>query len=380
MIDYKKMDLDNITYHIPKKIDGKYIGSVLYNNDKIRVKTPFLKCMNAINISENRCYIEFELDTNDKDLYDFFADLDDLNMHHAYQNSEKWFGNQFPLDIIDEYYKRFIRYNSKLQRPYIKINIPYSKNGGILLDNINKDDFKLNNLMSLNLVHDGIRFFKQQFTSEWSLENYEVENTYVFKENLDDIENTVYEDINNYMDKNFLEKNNEELSKVQDKKTKKRENSNKNSKEQDLNSKNSKNSKVQEKELNKEQDLNSKNSKNTTLKNREILDENMSTIANKELIKVEEKKELITNSKKLRKSLSLNEDLSSYDLFKDILKESSDLNNIDNSDNIDNIDNNDIDNSEEVEEKSNKNSSNRIKGNIKPKIIRYAHKDRRWRY
>jgi len=300
MIDYKTIDLDNITYHTPRKNNGRYIGKVLYNNNNIKIKTPFLKCMNSINISENRCYMEFELDTNDKDLYDFFADLDDINMNKAYQNSEEWFGNQFPLDIVDEYYKRFIRYNSKLQRPYIKIRIPYDKNSGILMENFDNNDFNFENLMSLNLVHDGLRFFKQQFTSEWSLESYEVENSYIFKENIDELENTVYNDI--------------------------KENS-----ENNLETENSENNLETE---NSENILETENSENI-FDNKSLIDESENILETENSENIFDNKSLIDESENI------------------ISKESKE---------------------------AKKKSTKRIKGNIKPKIIRYAHRDRRWRY
>ena len=197
MVNYDYIDLDNIIYHTPKKTNGKYISKVLYNNKKISIKTQYLKCINKINISENRCYVEFELDTTDKNLYDFFSDLDDVNMLTAYENSKEWFGENFPLDIIDEYYKRFIRYNSKLYKLYIKIKIPYNKTSGILLENFNSEDFKHNNLLSLNISYNGLCFMQQQFSSEWVLDSYEVEKNYIFQENIENIENDVYNDIKN---------------------------------------------------------------------------------------------------------------------------------------------------------------------------------------
>ena len=197
MVNYEHIDLDNIIYHTPKKTNGKYISKVLFNNKKISIKTQYLKCINKINISENRCYVEFELDTTDKNLYDFFSDLDDVNMLTAYENSKEWFSENFPLDIIDEYYKRFIRYNSKLYKLYIKIKIPYNKTSGILLENFNSEDFKHNNLLSLNISYNGLCFMQQQFASEWVLDSYEVEKNYIFQENIENIENDVYNDIKN---------------------------------------------------------------------------------------------------------------------------------------------------------------------------------------
>lgn len=202
MLDFKTINLDKIVHHKPRKNKGKYIGKVLYDDNEITIKTPFLRCMGPISISENRCSIELELDTDDRDLYDFFADLDDININTAYQNSNTWFEDQFPLDVIDDYYKGFIRFNTKIRRPYIKIKIPYDTK--ILLKHCNVDDFKQNVLISATLHHDGLRFYKQQFTSEWSLVDYEIENNYEFKENVEnDVSNGFYENILNKTDEDI---------------------------------------------------------------------------------------------------------------------------------------------------------------------------------
>ena len=195
-LDYRTIDLDKITYGIPKKYKGRYTGEVLYKNKIIKITTPYLRCMGPITISENRCYLELELDTDDKDLYEFFADLDDIIRTEAYQKSKSWFGNQFPLDVIDDFYNKFMRYPNKLRRPYIKVNIPYDRNSGISLENFSLDDFKANTLVSAVLKYDGLRFFKQHFTSEWSLESYEIEEQYEFKENSSTEENDVYNGTN----------------------------------------------------------------------------------------------------------------------------------------------------------------------------------------
>lgn len=190
MSDYTSIELDKIVFRTPTKIDGKYIGRIVYNNEELIIKVPYLRCMDKVNDK----YLELELDTDDKDLYEFFADMDDMSMNSAYQRSSKWFGEQMPLDVIDEYYRRYIRYNSRLQKPYIRVNI----------SGINVDDIKRDVLVSCVIRCDGLKFYKQQFMGEWSLVEYQVENNYEFKENI--VESDMDEMVDNIVD-GYLEKN-----------------------------------------------------------------------------------------------------------------------------------------------------------------------------
>jgi hypothetical protein len=212
MLDYNTIDLDKIEYKKPRKNKSKYLGKVLYNSQEIIINTPYLKCMNPITISENRCYIELELDMDDRELYEFFADLDDININIAYKNSESWFGEQFPLDIIDDYYKPFIRYNNKLRKPYIKLKIPYDKEKGVLLKKFNINDFKKGVYISASIYHDGIKFFKQQFSPEWTLRDFKIDLHYEFKENTESDDLLENEIVNNEINNNeFNNKINNEI-------------------------------------------------------------------------------------------------------------------------------------------------------------------------
>lgn len=214
-MDYREIDINKIEYSKPRKINGKYIGKIRYiDNDEakeIKVKSPYLRCITSIVYSENRCYLELELDVDDKDFYEFLADLDDINITTAFENSKVWFGEQFPIDIIDDYYKPYVRLHSKLKHPYIKVKIPYDGKK-IKIKEFNEGDFKYGNLVSITMQYDGLRFFKQQFTSEWSMVGYDVENQYEFDSNLEIAENVELLDdmIRNGIDDKGDENNKEE--------------------------------------------------------------------------------------------------------------------------------------------------------------------------
>jgi hypothetical protein len=126
----------------------------------------------------NKTYFDAELDVEDRDVYDFLSDIDEINISTAFKNSKYWFGDQFPLDIIDEYYGKIIKINSKEFKPYIRIKIHTIDDK--LPDFINDKDFKIGNLISPIIECDGLIFSKQRFSCEWSLQNYEIQNNYEF--------------------------------------------------------------------------------------------------------------------------------------------------------------------------------------------------------
>ena len=175
LLEYRNINLDNIIYHKPVKIKEKYIGKMTYNseNDGIEITLPYLKCKQRLIANDDRYYIELEFDSSDKELYNFFADLDDITKLKAYSNSKKWFDDVLPIDIISDYYREFIKYDVKLQKPYIKIQIPYEKGKGILIEKFNQDDFNIDKYISAKIKLIGLRFYKQQFLQEWVLTDYD---------------------------------------------------------------------------------------------------------------------------------------------------------------------------------------------------------------
>lgn len=193
LLDYRTIEFDKIQHKNPRKDKSKYIGKVLYDDRMIEIKTPFIRCLSEIIISQNRCYIECELDMEDKDLYEFLTDLDELNIRVAYKNSKHWFGDDVPLDIIDDFYIPCTRLHNHLKRPYIKIKMPYDTEKNKFPKKINEQDFKVGNLISAKIQYNGLIFYKERFTSEWTLVDYEVEHQYQFinmmnGSNKDDIE------------------------------------------------------------------------------------------------------------------------------------------------------------------------------------------------
>ena len=109
ILDYKTLNTDNIVFDPPKKIKGgSYMAMANYVNDNkeripIIIQTPRLKNSGGIVKNDNRCYTELELDKTHWSFYEFITDLDDHNIVIIEKNSESWFNQKFPIDVVEEF-------------------------------------------------------------------------------------------------------------------------------------------------------------------------------------------------------------------------------------------------------------------------------------
>lgn len=230
-MSYKNLDIDRLIYRRPRKTeDGKYLGKVLYKDDydkliEVDIDTQYLRSHNGIQKYENRWYFELELDPEDRNLYNFFSDLDDTHIRMAYENSESWFGKQLPLDIVDNFYRPFIRLHSQSHNPCIKIQIPIENKR--LMEYLRESDFENDNLISVDLHFNGLRFYKQNFISDWTLTDYRVKPTYEFDlENNDEMNDEMSDEMNDEEENNL--RNSDIIEEYQDEQMKLQENTNEN--------------------------------------------------------------------------------------------------------------------------------------------------------
>jgi hypothetical protein len=130
--NYSDIDIENIQFSEPKKTRaGSYLVETFLKNgekkENIYIQTPKLKNINGINLSDNRAYIDFEFNQENPDFYQFFTDLDEKMCLTVHKNSKKWFKQNFPLDIVDEFYKTNIKPGRNNKLPTIRFKIPVSK-------------------------------------------------------------------------------------------------------------------------------------------------------------------------------------------------------------------------------------------------------------
>jgi hypothetical protein len=169
------VNLERIKYGKPRKIDGRYMSHSKYLQEnghliELQIETGYLKC---IRLTEN--HIDLLLNEDDTDLASFFTNLDEYNIKTAYKNSEVWFNETLPLEVIDEYHKSFVKVHNG--SPMIRVDIGKD----MYMEMKNKVEGKF---VKMFLKYEGLRFLKQQFTSIWSGANFDIERDIDLTENI----------------------------------------------------------------------------------------------------------------------------------------------------------------------------------------------------
>lgn len=116
---FNKFSYSSCTFTKPVKEENTYHSTMLNNGVPVFVQLPKLKTINGIHWHDNRCYLDLELT---KPVLDFFLDFEKNNIQTTFQKSEKWFGKEMPLDIIESNYLSIVRLDSK--RSYVRFSIP----------------------------------------------------------------------------------------------------------------------------------------------------------------------------------------------------------------------------------------------------------------
>ena len=141
----------------------------------IYIQTPKLKTNSGIILNDTRSYIDLELDKNHLGFYEFITNLDEQNLTTTHSNSEEWFGQTLPMDVIDDFYNSPLKMSKLEKAPNVKFKIPVSKgrplceifgeNARPLEYNLVTKDTEV--ICILQLV--GIKYYKQRFECDWQV-------------------------------------------------------------------------------------------------------------------------------------------------------------------------------------------------------------------
>ena len=212
--NYRDIDFNTINFEKPKKVKGGgYMSLISYGTNKNRfvIQSPKLHTNTGILNNNIRSYIELLLDKGHWPFYQFINELDNNILSVVNNNSLDWFGQTFPMDVLDELFQSNIKMSGKKNIPKVKFKIQKSK--GDLNCNIynNKNELQLENYVQVGnkvvciLELLGIKFLKQQLYLEWK-----VLQVKVYDNNKDNIDNCIVD--NNLISENELE----ELNKNQE--------------------------------------------------------------------------------------------------------------------------------------------------------------------
>ena len=180
VIDYKKFQLSKLVYDKPIKIKGGCLmtkTSYQLDNQTIPVyiQTPKLRTLSGIVLNDSRSYIDLELDKNHLGFYEFITNLDEKNLSTTHSNSEEWFGQNLPMDVIDDFYNSPLRMSKLEKAPNVKFRIPASK-GRPICEIFGENARPLEHqfvtkdtevICILELV--GVKYYKQRFECDWQV-------------------------------------------------------------------------------------------------------------------------------------------------------------------------------------------------------------------
>lgn len=233
-MDYNTLDLENVKYNRPSITNTKkYMSEAKYEvegnfPEDIEILSPHLLAKMPIQTNNRNCYIVLKFNKTNRDFFKFLTGLEEHCKSTILENAMSWFQKDLPIDIIDDYHNQFVKI-SGTEDPTIKVQIPYDKETGkidipMVTDkgvNVNQTTVFEGSIVRVQMRYMGVKFYKQQFASEWfatkiivydNYNNDDEEEEFDFREN-DDMLSLYSEQPNNEQDTTNIEV---KVSKVED--------------------------------------------------------------------------------------------------------------------------------------------------------------------
>ena len=117
---FSSNNIENIKLHKPElKDENTYIANCLNN---ISFTTPKMKCLNLVKYN-NYCIFELQFNKNQWSFYKFIQSIDEHNIIQINNNSKEWFNQNFPLDVIDEFYHSNLKIRKSSDAPIFKLKV-----------------------------------------------------------------------------------------------------------------------------------------------------------------------------------------------------------------------------------------------------------------
>ena len=179
-MDFNTIDIEHVQYSRPSiGTNRKYLSEAKYEvegnfPEEIEILSPHLLAKMPIKTTDRKCYIILRLSKANRDFFTFLTTLEEHSKAAILENTMSWFQKDLPIDVIDDYHNQFVKISSS-EDPYIKIQIPHDKDTGeihipITTDkgvNVNPTTIYEGTTVKAQMRYVGIKFYKQQFASEW---------------------------------------------------------------------------------------------------------------------------------------------------------------------------------------------------------------------
>jgi hypothetical protein len=179
LVNYQAIDQDNYLYEHPQRVEGGntvcYDANCYYDLGEDTITPVFFETKPLITTTGiysigNEYMMDLEIPRGSKFL-DFLLEEDELNINTVMENSEQWFGDEFPLEVVQEKYKGSLLFRNQGENPILRTEIP-SQNGVPKIEifneageSMNISDIDSNSRIACIIRKKSLRFMKETFNT-----------------------------------------------------------------------------------------------------------------------------------------------------------------------------------------------------------------------
>lgn len=198
LVNYQAIDQDNYLYEHPQRVEGGntvcYDANCYYDLGENTITPVFFETKPLITTTGiytigNEYKMDLEIPRGGKFL-DFLLEEDELNINTVMENSEEWFGDEFPLEVVQEKYKGALLFRNQGENPVLRTEIP--SQGGVPKieifneagETINISDIDSNSRIACIIRKKSLRFMKETFNTVYMVYKIKVFSTTTDEEHL----------------------------------------------------------------------------------------------------------------------------------------------------------------------------------------------------
>jgi hypothetical protein len=198
LVNYQNIDQDNYLYEHPQRVEGGntvcYDANCYYDLGENTITPVFFETKPLITTTGiysigSEYMMDLEIPRGGKFL-DFLLEEDEININTVMENSEQWFGDEFPLEVVQEKYKASLLFRNQGENPILRTEIP-SQSGMPKIEifneageSMNISDIGSNSKIACIIRKKSLRFMKETFTTVYMVYKLKVFSTVSEEENL----------------------------------------------------------------------------------------------------------------------------------------------------------------------------------------------------
>ena len=177
LLNFKNINREKYEYLEPEKSEsGSYVSSCVYNLDGETKLGYYFECPRVVSPSgiykSGGRYMMDVVIPLGSSLLEYLLSEDEMNMKATTMNSEDWFGEHFPLEVVQEKYNSALVFQNG--NPILKLCIPTYQGKPMceVFDNsrnlVTHTNVKGGSEVALILEKVGLRFLKETFVGEYT--------------------------------------------------------------------------------------------------------------------------------------------------------------------------------------------------------------------